>query len=362
MALGIQLLFNHLPKRFKGSNIDYASRVMGVAIMIIPITTFIYCLSGVREYGPQYATAANLSAYCLTSTLMATSYYILLDQISDRPLIKIHMSLGGVFPALLWLALLYGGEKFDRHAIIAAYTIFCVLTIIHISSCIYFYRMRLKEWSENIEGEKPLELKLIGRIIHISIALMIIGVISPSSSSYPLWLVMIFVIFFVVGTIYIYACYKRISWININTITTLVDQSPIEKVDDRGEEDSDSSNDLALNKNVIRNIERHLQRWLSRKEYLNADLSITDLVKATYTNRTYLSRYINSVYGCSFKAWITALRIEEAKELMIKQSELSISSVAARTGFASVESFSHTFTRCCHMPPSRWREENCPEV
>ncbi|MFI3324015.1 MAG: helix-turn-helix domain-containing protein [Rikenellaceae bacterium] len=67
---------------------------------------------------------------------------------------------------------------------------------------------------------------------------------------------------------------------------------------------------------------------------------------------------MNATYGCSFKNWVTALRIEDAKAVMLNSPDMSISNIATLTGFTSVESFSHIFSRLERSSPSKWREEN----
>ncbi len=101
-----------------------------------------------------------------------------------------------------------------------------------------------------------------------------------------------------------------------------------------------------------------LEKWIAQeKPYLNPDFQLMDLRQAVPLNRTYLSRLINSEYGCSFYQWVNGLRINEAKRLMTEQPDLKIQDVAARCGFSSPEVFSRSFTRETGTPPSKWGKE-----
>lgn len=309
LALALQLIFVYVPHELKGSRIHHASQVAGLSLTIMPIAVFVFSFSEIREVGDQYATATNLTVYCLVSTLLSMSYYILLDHIAEKPIIKTHIIIGLAYPIPLWIGICYGSQSVIKHTLIAAYTIFCIIASIHISTCIHLYKEKLKE--QNRSKQKSLELKLTGKTIYASVGLMIISICSPFSNSYPTWLSMIYVVLFIAGIVFIYISYLKILRSSIKSLTTKENNPDKE------------SYPTTLNVQVKVNIERHLQNWLNQKEYLDPHVSINSLTKATYTNRTYLSKYINTVYHCSFKTWVTQLRIEQAKELMQKHKELS---------------------------------------
>ena len=101
-----------------------------------------------------------------------------------------------------------------------------------------------------------------------------------------------------------------------------------------------------------------LEAWLeSEKPYLNPDFQLMDLRQLLPMNRTYLSQFINSEYGCSFYQWVNRLRIEEAKRLMREQPELKMQDVAERCGFSSRSVFTQVFTREAGVSPSKWIEK-----
>ncbi len=98
-----------------------------------------------------------------------------------------------------------------------------------------------------------------------------------------------------------------------------------------------------------------LEDWLATdKPYLNPDFQLTDLRQVLPLNRSYLSRFINSEYGCSFYQWVNRQRIEEAKRLMTEQPELKIQDVAERCGFSSRSVFTQVFSREIGVTPSKW--------
>lgn len=98
-----------------------------------------------------------------------------------------------------------------------------------------------------------------------------------------------------------------------------------------------------------------LEAWLAKeKPYLNPDFQLSDLHQILPLNRSYLSRFINTEYGCTFYQWVNGLRIEEAKRLMTEQPELKIQDLADRCGFSSRQVFARAFVRETGFTPSEW--------
>ena len=98
--------------------------------------------------------------------------------------------------------------------------------------------------------------------------------------------------------------------------------------------------------------------WIENKGYLAQGLTLHQVAEKLSTNRTYLSQYINSNYGCNFNIWLAQLRIDEAKHLLLSSPALSIDRIAYNTGFSSKAHFINTFKSCEGTTPGRWREEH----
>jgi len=98
-----------------------------------------------------------------------------------------------------------------------------------------------------------------------------------------------------------------------------------------------------------------LEAWLEKdKPYLNPDFQLMDLRQVLPLNRTYLSQFINTEYGCSFYQWVNGMRIEEAKRLKMEHPEWTAQDIAERCGFSSRQTFYRTFHRETGQTPSEW--------
>ena len=88
---------------------------------------------------------------------------------------------------------------------------------------------------------------------------------------------------------------------------------------------------------------------------------MSELAAQFYTNRTYLSEYINTVYRKNFRDWITDLRIESAKRLMLNNPGMKVQDVSDQTGFLSLSHFSRIFREKEGCTPAKWRNDGAAE-
>jgi YesN/AraC family two-component response regulator len=77
-----------------------------------------------------------------------------------------------------------------------------------------------------------------------------------------------------------------------------------------------------------------------------------------YTNRSYLSNYINVYKQKTFREWINCLRVEEAKKLLREYPEKTIAEIAAEVGIPDTTCFRRHFVSLTGLSPKIWRNNN----
>ena len=103
-------------------------------------------------------------------------------------------------------------------------------------------------------------------------------------------------------------------------------------------------------------IAERIKGWINADGYVRIGLTIKDLSEQLHTNRTYLSEYINTTYGVSFRDWITGLRIEYAKRLLVQYPKLTLADISERSGFLSPSHFIRLFKEKTGCTPTKWRK------
>ncbi|WP_175532988.1 AraC family transcriptional regulator [Paenibacillus catalpae] len=87
--------------------------------------------------------------------------------------------------------------------------------------------------------------------------------------------------------------------------------------------------------------------------YWRTTLTVSDIVNAVSLERSYLFRLFKEAAGMSVSGYVTAYRIERARELL-KSSGLSIKSVAFSVGYKDQLYFSKVFKKATSYTPSEY--------
>jgi AraC-like DNA-binding protein len=98
-----------------------------------------------------------------------------------------------------------------------------------------------------------------------------------------------------------------------------------------------------------------LEAWLDEeKPYHNPDFQLTDLRQVLPLNRSYISKFINTEYGCSFYRFVNRRRIADANKMMTEHPEWTMQKISQRCGFSSTRVFYRAFSREMGMTPRKW--------
>lgn len=93
--------------------------------------------------------------------------------------------------------------------------------------------------------------------------------------------------------------------------------------------------------------------------YLDPDLTLIQLAKAIGSNRTHLSRYLNSELHVTFYDYINTARIDHAIALIeANTSKQSIADICSSSGFSSRTTFTKFFKLRTGVVPSKYTSRN----
>ena len=89
------------------------------------------------------------------------------------------------------------------------------------------------------------------------------------------------------------------------------------------------------------------------KPYLNPHLTITDLVEPLQCNRTYLSKFVNRIYGMNFNNYINSCRLHEMERLLTAPGNRNKTpaSLYHQAGFASYRNYLNAKKTCKNHDP-----------
>jgi AraC-like DNA-binding protein len=93
------------------------------------------------------------------------------------------------------------------------------------------------------------------------------------------------------------------------------------------------------------------------KNFDNPDLILEEAAVALNLNKFYFARFFKKHMGYSFHSYLTITRINFAKRYLL-ETKMSITDVAFRSGFGSLQTFNRVFKTSTGYTPGTYRREN----
>lgn len=91
------------------------------------------------------------------------------------------------------------------------------------------------------------------------------------------------------------------------------------------------------------------------RENLGEQLTVDDMARSVMFSKFHFSRFFQKVTGVSPGRFLSAMRLHEAKELLLTTS-LTVTEISHQVGYASVGTFSSRFTMSVGVPPTTYRQ------
>lgn len=128
----------------------------------------------------------------------------------------------------------------------------------------------------------------------------------------------------------------------------------LQRLSEEGEKRTDTEN------TKIRQLfDRMCVKMLDERLYTQKSLTVEDMAAMLGTNRSYLSKAVNTYAGVSFNAYLNSLRIKESiKILSDPENDMPIKQVADEVGYSNMTSFYNNFVKETGIPPSKFRSES----
>ena len=113
---------------------------------------------------------------------------------------------------------------------------------------------------------------------------------------------------------------------------------------------SDTSEPEKQEERTIAGITRYLQ------EHLSEEMSLSVLAEEFHLNPQYISQLFRNEIGVNFLAYLTSIRMEKAKKLLLSTS-LSVTEVADQSGYGDYRVFTKVFKKSEGITPSQYRRD-----
>ena len=356
LFFGFYFLFAKTPEKKIFKNYLRSRQIMGIAMLLLSANYSVHFFFGIRFKNADSAILMNMSTYFLCYSLFSSALIMLLDRfyITKRR-VWTHIILWIIFSTLsgVVLFLLPSGiiQKFSLFALAAWLVVFGVVLARRV---IIAYRRAIRIFNETQADDIGAYIEWLSIFTYWA---LIFGVGCGLLTFLPDKYVFIWILSSIPFYSYLFYSYQNYLLF-------------YEQVENAFEQDMQSEEELLTNSGIepemvseevpgsyTEFIEK-VDNWIKTDGYVQQGLTIKELSKILYTNRTYLSAYIKTTYKMTFREWITSLRLEYAKNILKEHPEINIQKLAESSGFLSRSNFIKLFSEKEGCTPAKWKKAN----
>ena len=344
MVFGISLLFIGNGKLKKSSWMKRAKCSIALVLLIVGIfTTLQYSIHMSQDY-PKLNTALNINMLYGVTFLLAFAFLPLANKAQNAnyklyPTLLVFLLSG----ALVWISTFMETSigAIIRVSSMALYLFELVRITI---ACIVSFK-KLDRNKILLDSENGIRSSYLTMLVECLIAM----------SLYALLYVFLALWSEKTLAIFNFATLPLWAYLFVTFVNMMINYQPHESESTTQVADIEQNTSL---KSEYKKLKTKVNHWISSRGYCRHGVTLNQVAEQLGTNRFYLSRYINDTYGYNFNSWLTRLRIEESKRLLISSPTLSLDKIALKVGFASKSHFMSSFKSIVGTTPGRWREQN----
>ncbi len=148
---------------------------------------------------------------------------------------------------------------------------------------------------------------------------------------------------------------EQIFGINCNYIIKIREMETIDELARWTKRITDRFTDLVFNLRKVRHTQKILQATAYLKKHFHENVSCSEVAASVHLSTSYVSTMFKFEMGMTMTEYLTKLRIDESKHLLLNTSE-SLGTISLACGFEDQSYFSKVFKRCTGILPSRYRE------
>ena len=356
LFFGFYFLFAKTPEKKIFTNYLRSRQMMGIAMLLLSANYSVHFFFGIRFKNVNSSILMNMSTYFLCYSLFSSALIMLLDRfyITKRR-VWTHIILWIIFSTFSGVVLfLLPSGIMQKISLFALAVWLIAFGVVLARRVIVAYRRAIRIFNETQADDIGAYIEWLSIFTYWAV---IFGVGCGLLTFLPDRYVYIWVLSSIPFYCYLFHCYQNYLLF-------------YEQVENAFEQDIQSEEELLTNSGIepemvseevpesyTEFIEK-VDNWIKTDGYVQQGLTIKELSKILYTNRTYLSAYIKTTYKMTFREWITSLRLEYAKNILKEHPEINIQKLAESSSFLSQSNFIKLFSEKEGCTPAKWKKAN----
>ena len=360
-VLAFLLFLINVPSSEHSRKLIKAKNTIAMCFFISSILFFVcYTYSGIEDY----EVFSSLMMFVVTAISSAILSFSLMNLLEEGDNDKFYMNVAAIviFSCILMRSFWMQPGALRTSILAGSVILFVINCIIHI---VLFHRTylrsvhKIEQYYDEEENNKMKWIRFCYVMMMLTQMFVLVYMLLPRGfmKVYTIWYAL-FMLYFSANFISFLGSNKLL--LDAFAYKTLSGQEIIERIERRkrmkkGAKDSQPL-ESQLTEQEMNKIDRSLVKWVKEKRFRAYDKTREEIAKELNTSKEMLHMFFVTRMNVDFKTWRTRLRIEEAKNLLLDNPEMSINIVAELSGFSDRSNFHRQFTKIVGCSPKQWRE------
>lgn len=354
LFFGFYFIYGKTPNKEIFGNYLKSRQRIGIAMLLLSANYMVHLFYGIRFKDVEAAIIMNLATYFVCYWLFSSALTTLLNRFYiTRKRETIHAVLGTVYAGVSIFTVACSPASAIRLSMISILA--CVLLIYGIVLSVRLmmcYRKAMRMFDNSHSDDIGAFIKWMSNFTYCILVYGVgCGLLTFLGDEYVFcWIFASIPLF-----MYLFCSYQNYLIFYEQVESAFIDDQPEETTDQAVEEGSEQQVEKSFQPNYTE-LAQKVAAWIESGDYITPGLTIKDLADKLGTNRTYLSGYINSTFGISFRNWVTNLRLEYSKKLMVEHPEKKLPEISEMSGFMSLSNYMKNFSDKEGCTPAKWRK------
>lgn len=355
--LALILLASRIHHPQTSANYETSRWLMFTSMLIYVVHYFLQIRFGFRARSEELGALVNILFYSPVSYLLS---YASLRMVSNRHHKRVYMCVSIVGMALVFGCFVGGyivfGTPTNPITLKAMGTVF----FISILWLTIYPSKEIRRVTRQVENETGGDIRQFNLYMRTgTILLYAIAVLLPFCIYSIKSLAVLGPIFLIALVLYVLSFVSL--GFNLSQVSDIIDEesevdddeSASEPVADK-EESTQAVNELTEERKEA--IRKAIEHWRTEGGYSQSDVNSTNLAAKLHISKRHLILYLSECEGKTFRVWLSELRIEEAKRMLLEAEDYKLETIAYACGFSHRNYLQNRFKSITGFTPREWQD------
>lgn len=335
-------------------NYEKSRWLLFTALLIAVVHYLLQIFFGFRASSDELGALVNMLFYTPGAYLVS---YASLRMVSDRKHKRLYMLVGFVSVALILVCFVVGYICYRSLNMPMALRAMAVVFYISVFYYAFYPLHELFRVKQLVENETGGDIRQFFIYMRVGMAVLFMICITVPFVIFSLKVLSIFgPIILVLLVVYVLSF---ISFgFNLTPVSDIIDE---ELDDDKAKPNSEeevaeeaSAPTATLTEQQCKQIRTSIERWRKAQGYSQPDVNSTNLAAKLRVPKRQLILYLSVYEGKTFRVWLSELRIEEAKRMLIEDENYKLENIAY--AFSHRNYLQNRFKAITGFTPREWQE------